>query len=266
MNIFYETVLEEITRRGYEVVLREVTKNNVKHIGIQFTDKKSNMQPVVYIDHMEGDCADIAEKAITLFEKARVESLNVTEFMNYDFFKEHLSIALQRKSEEDIEKKPFLEDMEQYLILIWDGKTMRITSESLKYVGMNSEEAWQFAQKNLNNSTRIISMIEALAEIAGNLEDMEMLLPDNPMDIIQANNGHKGASGILNTELLREYAEKKGVNKLAFIPSSIHEGIIIPYNENGLSIEEIGEFVKLVNAEEVEPEDQLSDRAYIIEV
>ena len=49
------------------------------------------------------------------------------------------------------------------------------------------------------------------------------------------------------------------------LPSSIHEMLILPYNES-INMDDLSFMVADVNATQVEPEERLTDRAYLIEL
>lgn len=73
----------------------------------------------------------------------------------------------------------------------------------------------------------------------------------------------KGAAAILNRDALRGIGERYHTDRLVVIPSSVHECLVIPYTEE-IDLDEISVMVQAVNAEEVASEEQLGDRAYII--
>lgn len=72
-----------------------------------------------------------------------------------------------------------------------------------------------------------------------------------------------GAAGILNKELLKEFAIVHGTNRLIVLPSSIHEVILV--TDDSIAPEEATEIVKNVNGEHVAEHEWLSDRAYVLE-
>ena len=75
----------------------------------------------------------------------------------------------------------------------------------------------------------------------------------------------RGASAILDGEALKKLAERLSVQRFYVLPSSIHEMIIIP-DDGKCNIEELSRMVQEVNQTQVEPEERLTDQAYIIEV
>ena len=61
------------------------------------------------------------------------------------------------------------------------------------------------------------------------------------------------------------FGKKHGVNKLIVLPSSIHEMLVMPYEGNG-DLDAISDMVAEINQEHVEPEERLTDQAYLIEL
>ena len=71
---------------------------------------------------------------------------------------------------------------------------------------------------------------------------------------------------MLNKKVMKAFANLVNTKKIMILPSSIHEMILIPCHHCEYDIESCSEIVKLVNENEVELTEQLTDRAYIIEV
>ena len=269
MNI--DAVVEELRIRGYEVEVRKIIKNSVELIGIEFNDPDSNVRPVIYYSSLEGSVSEMADQAIAQYEKARLETFDVDSIINEEFFRKHLTVALQRQSEENLVKKAYMDEMEQYMILAFGMMSIKITSQHLEYVQMTEEDAWKCAMANCINSTEIELYNDFLAELmesAGIPEELKEVIElpeESPVAIIRSNGGMKGASGVLNTSLIRDYAIKRGTNRIAWIPSSIHEGLLIPMSEED-DIEIYSQMVRETNESCVDPTEQLADKAYVIEV
>lgn len=92
-------------------------------------------------------------------------------------------------------------------------------------------------------------------------------LTNPPMYIITNKSGQLGASAILDKKALRRLDENigNGTHKFFVLPSSIHEMIVIPYEEM-YELEEMSLLVKDVNHSLVSPAERLTDRAYIMEL
>lgn len=72
-----------------------------------------------------------------------------------------------------------------------------------------------------------------------------------------------GAAAILNRKALEKFGKERGIEKLVVLPSSVHEMILLPYEEE-MDMWEMSEMVKQVNFSEVEPTERLTDRAYLV--
>lgn len=119
-------------------------------------------------------------------------------------------------------------------------------------------EAWEKAYKNTFADTKITSM--AMLGIVD-------VFTNPPMYIITNKSGQLGASAILDKKALRRLDENigNGTHKFFVLPSSIHEMIVIPYEEM-YELEEMSLLVKDVNHSLVSPAERLTDRAYIMEL
>ena len=100
-----------------------------------------------------------------------------------------------------------------------------------------------------------------------------MKIPHFPIDFLFAGyvvtnkSEYKGASAILNKKMLSEFGRKYNINKVVVIPSSIHEMLILSADILELErMEELTKMVQDVNANEVLVREQLSDRAYILDI
>ena len=74
---------------------------------------------------------------------------------------------------------------------------------------------------------------------------------DMPMYILTNKGNSHGASGVLDEEILTEFAKQH-------LPSSVHEVIILTDADED-ELESMKHLVAAVNEQEVAPEDQLSD-------
>lgn len=67
--------------------------------------------------------------------------------------------------------------------------------------------------------------------------------------------------------MLSEFGKKYNINKVVVIPSSIHEMLILSADIlESVGMEELTEMVQDVNKNEVSDKEQLSDRAYILDI
>lgn len=186
--------------------------------------------------------------------------------MERKFVLDHLYIGLQKNSRDMIVKKPtHFDGIECYLYVYYKTvgmfeKTAKIGIAMLKELEIGWDEAWSRAEKNTFSEIRVESIFSMIG-----MEDFE---PDDlyvPMLIVTNKKGYRGASSILDENTIRKIATRFETKKLVMLPSSIHECIVIPYDE-AVSMEKLNDMVRSVNSSDVEPEDILSDKAYILEI
>lgn len=263
-NKMKNKIIETLIRRGYEAELKTVTKNNVKMDAVVMGS--GTIRPTIYIDSIIENCTDvdkIVDRVIEIYESNINPNFCLDKILSLDFIAEHITIALQKTSDEDIVKKPTeFEGIEQYLLVQDKEFSYKLTSLALNTVGIDVTEAWDIAMDNLKAMTVFEPMAKVLAELSGM---SEQLFDGLPIAVISNTYKCKGASAILNKEALQEYARANNTDKIYFIPSSIHEGIIIPgaYEKD---IDDLTAMVKEVNSVEVDEVDQLADKAYVINI
>ena len=84
-----------------------------------------------------------------------------------------------------------------------------------------------------------------------------------PFFIISNKSKIKGASAILNKEGTCRVWREYNTNKIVVLPSSVHEMLLVPYTEE-IDLDTFSDMVGQVNSSEVDPTEQLVDRAFII--
>ena len=148
----------------------------------------------------------------------------------------------------DIWSQDYL-DLEAYIRVMLDD----YTSFNIPAALFNDELS-DAAMKNTRENLEITTMGEILGLPAGMFD----------MDIITTKNRMFGASALLFPDIFKEYCEKKGVQKIYIIPSSIHELIVIP-QDLGTDLE-ISNMVREVNSTAVQESDVLSNHVYLYDV
>lgn len=190
--------------------------------------------------------------------------VNELNKMGYEVRKEFLKrlyVGVQKESKEDIVKcKTEFEGIEKYLFLRIEALndaiySAKISKNILKNMDIDESEAWKTAENNVWKETEIIQ-----------LSTFPMSAEECDMFIISNKSRFRGASAVLNKKVIEAFANLINTKQILVLPSSIHEMILIPSYDCEYDIESCSEIVKLINEHEVEPTEQLTDRAYIIEV
>ena len=260
-------IIIELENRGYNVENHTSIKNGVEMNGIRFMND-SGICPVVYTDEIIENSESLyeaVEKVLDTYNNADIMDFDKKKFLDIDFIMQNLYIGLQKTGTEDIVKSETdFEGIEKYLYIRIDGNaSFKLTYRLLETLKIGDADIWKAAENNTFLKTVIVSMAEKLSELTGNeIEDAEGI----PAQYIVTNAmNFRGASAILNVAVLKKLAQKLNVSKFIVLPSSIHEMIVIPDNGK-CNIEEFNTMVKEVNETQVEPEERLTDRAYVIEV
>ena len=264
---------------GYKAEAHETVKNGVIFEGITINND-AVVAPIIYTQQLIDEAerrgkglSDVVNEVIRVYEENRWPGIDASRFLEKDFILPRLRIGIQKESDEELEKKECeLEGLEAYLYVNGGkedghGKEFCIKAKTsyLQNAGIDPAEAWTTAEKHTFAETRIRKMSEVIADICGITydESVEMDL-GNPFYVVGNTSGVKGASAILDRNALAEFGREHGIEKILVLPSSIHEMLIVPYEECLMDLDEYSEMVRSINEAEVAPEEQLTDRAYIM--
>ena len=260
-----ELIMDELVARGYEVQATEVVKNGVELKGI--TIGNGSIRPTIYTEQFENaDNVDwVVDKIIESYEEASksIPTFNVENLMNWDYVKTRLQLCIQKKGNEDIVKRNFL-DLEQYVrVRVSNDGTFKVKPEHLDKFGITEDvlfhAAWDCTKPEITETSMAEIMAEMMGEDVRELE--EQMIASGQMQMVISNKSKTfGAVAICDTEMLTKIANKYD-SDLAILPSSIHECIVMLMENIHLS--ELTVMVQDVNETQVDPEEQLSDHAYM---
>lgn len=270
-------IIKALVERGYQAEAQDIVKNGVNLEGIMIRNG-SPIAPIIYTDEIikiaEANgvsLSEVVDEIISEYEQHRKIQFNMDQFISREFILSHVYIGIQKASNEDIEKKKCdLEGLETYLYVMdrvqGGGYSAKLSKHLLKLADLNENEVWQRAQKNTFAETQIQNMLSVLANLGYVPREMAEVKSDFPQMYIVTNKcKFRGASAILDKDALRAFGREHGIDKVIVIPSSIHEMLIMPY-EGNMGIDDMSVIVAEVNTVKVEPEEQLADRAYLIEL
>lgn len=187
-----------------------------------------------------------------------------------DFVLQNVYIGLQRQSIDEALIKKSLDDfqgIEKYLYIRIDSEndmvmSCKITKGFLQFFDFQEDELWKQAEENTNGETILMDLTELFGLSPIPLQPF-------PMYVLTNQCKYRGASAILNKDVLKKFCNAFRTKKLIVISSSIHEWILIPgsmLDEYEGSLDDLTDMVREVNCTEVLPQEQLADRAYIITI
>jgi len=141
--------------------------------------------------------------------------------------------------------------------------TITITDYLAENFGYDTSRLMQLA---LENTPRLLPLLaEKISQVLKNLnwDDAELAKhKDVPMYVISNEIGKFGAFSLFYPETLKKLFEQFDCDMI-LIPSSIHECILIPYEES-ISFEKLNEIICTINQTQVAEDEILADRAYLL--
>lgn len=134
-----------------------------------------------------------------------------------------------------------------------------VTHNQLTEWGISEEDAWGLAWNNFweeNYSVENIVDLLKEADLLKNITDIEVDFPFVVSNSIRI----YGAAGILRTDVLKDFADKKKCN-FYILPSSVHEILLVPETV-GFEVDVFRTMVREVNATVVREIDWLGEEIY----
>ncbi|MBR4981977.1 MAG: hypothetical protein IKY94_05405 [Lachnospiraceae bacterium] len=272
--------LEEIT--GCEVRIQPTQKNNgVKLTSITIMREGRNVAPTTYAEQYfdqfnAGETIEeILDKIIEIDEKYQLDSdFDVSSFTDYERVKDKLRFKLvnTKKNSERLLQMPhkkFLDLSKIYFAEVdsIDGckGTITITTEHMKFWGINIDELDEIATENTINQEPA-SIFNLINFVKMKLEELKLRVPDIktpylPMFGVTNTSRVYGAAVLLYDALLKDFSNQVE-DDLYIIPSSIHELIFIPVKESGRNASDLKYMIHEVNRTQVAEEEILSDNLY----
>ena len=290
LDDFAQYVKKEIEQlpiaEGCEVTIHKVPKNNAIWTGITIHPEGGSISLTVYLDdyysgYQTGKIS--ARDAVMEIEKKykeyqlgpEVSVKDITDVIA-DFEKVKFRIYPRVIATEGNEaflqnavSRQFLDMSVTYHIDIADlfeekgSASVTISKSLMQHYGVDEDQLFRLAiinqrEKGMDD----LGMVEVLKSIGY----PAVMLPDippeeDPMHIVTTPDRLYGASFLLDPESLDKVAEGFGEGFM-IIPSSIHELIVIPESKVQMPIDELFVMVKEVNANEVKPDEVLTDSVY----
>lgn len=260
-----ELIIDELKARGYVVQPVEIVKNGMKMNGV--TIGTESIRPTIYTDQFK-DCDNVdyvVDEIIKIYDNCNKNPItfDMNKLYEWDFVKDKLQLCIQKKSNEDIVKRSFL-DLEQYVrIKVGDNGTCKITPPLLEKLGVIKDVLFHAAWDCTKPTLSYTSMAKIMAEMMGMDEKLleQKMIESGEIQLVLTNTDKSfGAIAMCDTELLAEIAEKYN-SDLVILPSSIHKCIVILVDED-INFLELDAMVTQINNNEVDATERLSNHTY----
>lgn len=268
-------VINELRKRGYIAEEKNVVKNGVLCDGISIhlpetkmeNEKVQSVFGVIYMDTLEEmkEMENLSFEQVVgrIIEVVWKNSPKLNDFPKND--KEVLkkiTIGFQRTEYNSnmLKRKSDFDGIEEYLYIMTEDGKININDDFLKYFNVPVESAWRVAEENTKRDSIIFSMADFFKDVA----DVKNFIKI-PLYVVTNKEMKYGASAIINKERLSDYCHEIDINKIVVIPSSIHEMLFLPWDEE-IDERYMDEMIQGVNDILVSPVEQLGNKSYIMEV
>lgn len=285
-----------------KVELRETGKNNgLKFLGLLIREGNAAIVPTIYLEPAYEEykesifdgCYDtaienICHKLQLVYEQHRNPSIDAKE-LDYIFDFEQVkgklifTLVNKERNAELLEKVPhvdFLDLAYIFKLLVLNdemGGAIVVTNELNKYWNKTAAELLEIAKSNQSSlcgdvlAENMKEMLKRHAKAGAKelgVSEAEYLATVDDLDImpfITATNQaeRQGAYAGFDKQLLRKVSRQYGNSNIAIMPSSIHECILLPIDAMEISIDDVKDMPRQVNATEVPEHEILSDNAYL---
>lgn len=268
-----EWFYEDFTRKVREILegegvkfeygkVKKLNDTNMTAISIRnFGENMIEMSPRIYLEPLYQKFLaqkDAPYLAVEEIKKMYNESVSVgSQFTLKNFLKpENIRMIVINKlfNKELLQNLPHIEKEDLAIIYMYsmDGEfTAKITYELMRKNNLSPNKLFEIAYENMKKDNYKVKNLKDIY-IADKIcfltpEQVEEInnLPD--MYVVTNENEFYGAPAIMNKELLQKFGKEKGYEKFYILPSSIHEIIIIPLENEINNPEELHEMVSIIN-------------------
>lgn len=226
-----------------------------------------NVRPQFYVDDFAKEFKSEEEIACAIantYKKSNVNPFdNLPNFTDFACVKDMIIPCLVNEGafiDSDIVTNKFAEDIDTcYRIVIDNNASCVIRKVMLEMWGISIEELHNVAIHNLDEKEYyfedLIKTMLELVEVDEETKNQMIEEQSGYMYVLSNTNKVYGANNLLNEKTLATIQEKIG--DYFNIPSSIHECILLPYNEFA-DVSQISRMVREVNTNEVSEDEVLS--------
>lgn len=249
-----------LTAQGIDAEEVCIIKNGIECHGIRLITS-DEISPIVYYSPSEtaeeflNRCKQIQE-----MQKPIIDTEMIT---NPEYIKEHAFLCVQKKSNENLIKRNYL-NLEVYIRVgiglnsALETGSIKPTRNFLNDCELDEATLWEFARANTLGQIKV----QSVQEMLGIIDDA---LPAVPLYIFSCENNY-GAAALCLPELFQDFCKEHEVDGCVVLPSSTAEVLAIPDDMVPTSAEDMADMVRCINASDVEPILQLEPVVYHFDV
>ena len=277
---FVEQIKQKVTEQaeeGSKVSVSRILKNNLEPVdGLTILHQGENVARAIWLNPLYQKyeygipVERIAEEILEYHKKERQEGVcDLSFYTDFSKVQDHIACKLvhygmNRTLLEEVPHRAFLDLAVVYYYRVEDERfgnaSILVKNDHMRIWHTDPETLHALAMRNTPRLlpyelTDILELIRQISNV-----DSGMLRQDPPMYVLTNTEKSFGASAILFPAILQAVRARLQSDYYV-LPSSIHECIIIPSDEQ-LDPEALHEMVKEINEEHVAPEELLGDSVY----
>ena len=278
---YFKKMVEREIKHKVEgrVALQTIVKNNgLKLDGLTILATGVNISPTIYLNYyydkfLQSGLEAVVKEILEVYEQNKPkESVDISFFMDAEKVRHIIKMKLinYERNKELLEKVPHIKYLDLAIVFYAEVEntlegvgTILIYNHHMTFWNFTVEEMFKLANENMAEDFKIIPMMDIVhrvmekefAEVFEQQATVEMSVITNLRNI-------NGAVAMLQSKILQEYMKKHHAERLIIIPSSTHEVLLIPCDSE-TDVLSFNEMVQEVNATQLQPEEVLSDNAYI---
>ncbi|MBR0148675.1 MAG: hypothetical protein IJM23_05695 [Lachnospiraceae bacterium] len=284
IDTFSDALIADISKRCKKelgedctVISQEVDKlNGVKLHGITVSRGDSSISPVIYAENYidmfeDGKQMDYIIDSVMEIFKRHFETkpdIDSSMFSDWNCVKDKIGARLinYEANKDMLKETPYIRFLD--LAVIFDIKgshtslgscSVRITNHLMDFWGISLTDLETAFNENLS---KMEVDIKPLSELIGKFLTGDSGCGNDlicPLCVMSTNEAY-GAIAMLRKDVIKAFTERIG-RDVYIIPSSVHELLLYPANENAM-VPEINSMINEVNRNVLNPMDVLSDHAY----
>ena len=273
-----ENVAMRLQKDGYEVEVTSAMKNSVSKMAIVVNAGNDTVRPIFYTEDLMKYLDNVMDldSMIEKMEDMIIEYLQqdnnsfaanklVEKIKNWSSIKNNVRVCMRRESADVNVVKITILGMEAYVRIFEadkDGvRSIIVTPQILKSWGITEDELWANAISNTRKAFTINGMEEVFKELGVDIIDQatDEIAPN--MMVVTNQEKINGAGILFDFDTMNALCHKYNTS-FVVLPSSIHEILLFPYKPD-MPGSFLTNIVKKVNQEQVVPEEQLADTAFV---
>lgn len=292
-NTFMTTVKETLQSRlggDYGVIIQKIPKNNGTMLdGLCISKVSDRVAPTIYLNayyehFLDGiSFEEILEEILDVYQNhTGLPTIHPDQLSHFENLRDKVVYKLIHTDSnvellKSLPSVPYLDLSIVFYLFLEESEyghmTALIHKSHMVSWDITTEELYQLASENTPRllPADLKNMVDVMKEIA--MEQLgdhyreeflhELLIKEgqSPLFVLTNRSGLNGACALLYENELKNFADLLE-QELVILPSSIHEVLLIPYDDD-LCFDELSEMVSHINHTEVPIEDQLSNQVYL---